>query len=98
MLRKQRHRGSELAEDDMHDLLDVALIEMRILRRDALHELGFDHRCLVSLCAAVNFAMQGCQRDNGLVNCPPFPIFDDRRIIWQPRSSRRSGVAVRLHV
>jgi hypothetical protein len=27
-----------LAEDDMHDLLDVALIEMQVLRRDALHE------------------------------------------------------------
>ena len=23
----------------------VALVEMRVLRRDALHELGLDHRC-----------------------------------------------------
>src|SRR5215468_4315428 len=42
-----RHRGSELAEDDIHDLLNVSLMEMRVLRRDALHELGFNHRSLV---------------------------------------------------
>src|SRR5215470_7231868 len=40
-----RHRGSNLAEDDVHDFLNVVLPEMRVLRRDALHEFGFDHRC-----------------------------------------------------
>ena len=32
-------------EDGVDDVLDVALVEMRVLAvRDALHELGFDHR------------------------------------------------------
>src|SRR5882757_2369225 len=40
-----RHRSDDLAEDGIDDILDVALVKMRVLRRDALHELGFDHRC-----------------------------------------------------
>src|SRR6266478_3097933 len=40
-----RHRRDDLAENGVHDVLHVALVEMRVLRRDALHELGFDHRC-----------------------------------------------------
>src|SRR5882757_9165979 len=40
-----RHRGDDLAENGVDDVLDVALVKMRVLRRDALHELGFDHRC-----------------------------------------------------
>src|SRR5215468_7304891 len=39
-----RHGGGDLAEDGVDDVFDVALVEMRVLRRDALHELGFDHR------------------------------------------------------
>src|SRR5262245_22196710 len=44
-----RHRGDDLAENGIDDVLDVALVEMRVLRGDALHELGFDHRCRPSL-------------------------------------------------
>src|SRR5262245_18190983 len=44
-----RHRGDDLAENGVDDVLDVALVEMRVLRGDALHELGFDHRCRPSL-------------------------------------------------
>src|SRR5579883_472399 len=40
-----RHRGDDLAQDGVDDVLDIALIEVRILRRDTLHQLGFDHRC-----------------------------------------------------
>src|SRR5919201_4402009 len=40
-----RHRRDNLAENRVDDVLHVALIEMRVLRRDALHELGLDHRC-----------------------------------------------------
>src|SRR5712691_10791351 len=39
------HGRDDLAEDGVDDVLHVSLIEMRVLRRDALHELGFDHRC-----------------------------------------------------
>src|SRR5262245_55134704 len=44
-----RHRGDDLAKNGIDDVLDVALVEMRVLRGDALHELGFDHRCRPSL-------------------------------------------------
>src|SRR5436309_9059487 len=37
-------RGDDLAEDGIDDVLDIALIQMRVLRRDTLDELGFDHR------------------------------------------------------
>src|SRR6188508_2727814 len=40
-----RHRRDDLAENGIDDVFDVALVEMRVLRRYALHELGFDHRC-----------------------------------------------------
>src|SRR5215470_1864390 len=40
-----RHRRDNLAENGVDDVLHVALIKMRVLRRDALHELGLDHRC-----------------------------------------------------
>src|SRR5262245_27745712 len=40
-----RHRGDDLAQDGVDDVLHVALVEMRILRGDALDKLGFDHRC-----------------------------------------------------
>src|SRR5215469_374727 len=38
-----RHGGDDLAQYRVDDVLDVALIEMRILRGDALHQLGLDH-------------------------------------------------------
>src|SRR5262249_38653749 len=40
-----RHRRDDLAENGVDDVFHVALVEMRVLRRDALHELGLDHRC-----------------------------------------------------
>src|SRR5262249_15841717 len=40
-----RHRRDNLAENGVDDVFHVALVEMRVLRRDALHELGLDHRC-----------------------------------------------------
>src|SRR2546423_9334505 len=39
-----RERGGDLAEHGVHDILDVALIEVRVLPGDTLNELGFDHR------------------------------------------------------
>src|SRR5437660_10545904 len=39
-----RKRCGDLAEHRIHDVLDVALIEMRILPSDALNQFGFDHR------------------------------------------------------
>src|SRR5215472_4333587 len=38
-----RHGGDDLAEDGVDDLLDVALVEMGILRRNTLHKFGLDH-------------------------------------------------------
>jgi hypothetical protein len=38
-----RHRGDDLAQDGVDDLLDVALIEVGILRRNTLHKFGLDH-------------------------------------------------------
>src|SRR5262249_888167 len=39
-----RHGSDDLVENCVDDVLHVALVEMRILRSDALHKLGFDHR------------------------------------------------------
>ena len=39
-----RQRVGDLAENGVDDVLDVALIEMRIARRHALHEFGLDQR------------------------------------------------------
>src|SRR5215475_10500677 len=45
-----RHRRSDLAENGVDDIFHVTLIEMRVLRSDALHELGLDHRwCVLGL-------------------------------------------------
>ena len=49
----------DLAEDGVDDVLDVALIEMRILRGDALHKFGLDHD--PALAALVNRDAGGCQ-------------------------------------
>jgi hypothetical protein len=40
-----RNSRDDLTEDSVDDILDVALLKMRVLRRDARHEFGFDHRC-----------------------------------------------------
>src|SRR5215467_10570502 len=40
-----RHGRDDLTENGVDDIFHVALVEMRVLRRDALHELGLDHRC-----------------------------------------------------
>src|SRR5204863_3617645 len=39
-----RERRGDLAEHRVDDVLDVALVEMRVLRGDALHQLRLDHR------------------------------------------------------
>src|SRR6516164_1855390 len=38
-----RHRGDDLVKYGVDDVLHIALVEMRVLQRDALNELGFDH-------------------------------------------------------
>src|SRR5260370_82150 len=38
-----RHGGDDLAQDGVDDVLHVTLVEVRVLRGDALHQLGFDH-------------------------------------------------------
>src|SRR5262245_63217110 len=40
-----RHCRDDLAENGVDDVFHVALVEMGVLRRDALHELRLDHRC-----------------------------------------------------
>ena len=42
--KEMRERRGDFAEHGVDDVLDVALIEMRVLRGDALDELGLDHR------------------------------------------------------
>src|ERR1700728_4297361 len=38
-----RHRRDDLAENGVDDFLDIALVKVRILRGNALHEFGLDH-------------------------------------------------------
>jgi hypothetical protein len=38
------HSGDDLVEDGFDEVLDIPLVEVRILRKDTLHQLGFDHR------------------------------------------------------
>src|SRR5262249_40182615 len=42
-------RGNDLAEDRVHDVLDVALVEMRVLRGYALNKLRLDHLVMLAL-------------------------------------------------
>jgi hypothetical protein len=42
-------RGDDLAEDRVHDVLDVALVEMRVLRGYALNKLRLDHLGMLAL-------------------------------------------------
>ena len=39
-----RQRRDDLIEDRVHNVLDIPLIEMRVVLGDALNQFGFDHR------------------------------------------------------
>src|SRR5712671_366180 len=39
-----RQRSDDLIENRVHDVLDIPLIEVRVVLGDALNKLGFDHR------------------------------------------------------
>jgi hypothetical protein len=39
-----RQRRDDLIENRVHDILDIPLIEMRVVLGDSLNEFGFDHR------------------------------------------------------
>jgi hypothetical protein len=43
-----RHRRDDLAENGVDDFLDIALIQVRVLFRDALHKFGLDHGRVLS--------------------------------------------------
>jgi hypothetical protein len=47
-----RQGGDDLAENRVDDVLDVALVEMWVLRGDPLYEFLFDH-CAASACPLV---------------------------------------------
>jgi hypothetical protein len=39
-----RQCGDDLIENRVHDILDIPLIEVRVVLGDALNQFGFDHR------------------------------------------------------
>src|SRR2546430_7068887 len=39
-----RQRGDDLIENRVHNVLDIPLVEMRVVLGDALNKFGFDHR------------------------------------------------------
>ena len=39
-----RQRGNDLIEDRVDDVLDIPLVQMRVVLGDTLNKLGFDHR------------------------------------------------------
>jgi hypothetical protein len=39
-----RQSRDDFIEDRVHDILDIPLIEMRVVLGDTLNEFGFDHR------------------------------------------------------
>jgi hypothetical protein len=39
-----RQRCHDLIEDRVHDILDIPLIEVRVVLGDTLNKFGFDHR------------------------------------------------------
>jgi len=39
-----RQRRHDLIEDRVHDILDIPLVEMRVVFGDTLNQFGFDHR------------------------------------------------------
>src|SRR3981189_3333891 len=44
--RNSHQRRDDLIENRVHDVLDIPLIEMRVVLGDTLNEFGFDHRDL----------------------------------------------------
>src|SRR6516162_3546259 len=42
-----RQRSNNLIEDRIHDILDIPLIEVRVMLGDTLNQFGFDHREVV---------------------------------------------------
>ena len=50
-----RHGGDDLAQNGVDDVLDVALIKVRVLLGNALHELGLDHAHRLELSASAGF-------------------------------------------
>jgi len=39
-----RQGGDDFIEDRVHNVLDIPLVEMRVVLGDTLNEFGFDHR------------------------------------------------------
>ena len=39
-----RQRSHDLVEDRVYDVLDIPLVEVRVVLGDTLNEFGFDHR------------------------------------------------------
>ena len=39
-----RQSRDDLIQDRVHDILDIPLIEVRVVLGDALNKFGFDHR------------------------------------------------------
>src|SRR4029453_18567765 len=39
-----RQGGDDLVENRVHDILDIPLVEVRVVLGNALNEFGFDHR------------------------------------------------------
>jgi hypothetical protein len=39
-----RERSNDLIEDRIHDILDIPLVEMRVVLGNTLNEFGFDHK------------------------------------------------------
>jgi hypothetical protein len=39
-----RHCGNDSIENGVYDIIDVTVIEMRVVAGNALHKLGFNHQ------------------------------------------------------
>ena len=39
-----RQRGNDLVQDRVYDVLDIPLVQMRVVLGDTLNKLGFDYR------------------------------------------------------
>ena len=57
-----RERGNDLIEDRIHDILDIPLVEVRVVLGNTLNEFGFDHKKVGPGKSAIHF------RENAL-NC-----------------------------
>jgi hypothetical protein len=42
----QKQRRDDFVEDRVNDILDIPLVEVRVMLGDTLNEFGFDHRDL----------------------------------------------------